>query len=403
MKKLSVIVLCLLVFLASAIAQNAFSIIPKDGPLYKESIADPYGFISKLHLQYAVDSNLRPTKIRSSVLVFDKLGNYVDTQYIDIPYEYGDETGYNTYTHMRTALSVGLARYRIEKTDSLPSFDFELELGGSLNTLFHVFYSSASLGFDGSWMICPTVRIADRFTIRAGLHHFSGHYGDEILDKYYDNNMIDFSPDSTTGLSGKINGAFDGKSDEYDYYLGRLMEYVRDNSFITGFAYDSPFGLRAYGEFEMPFHRVWLRPFADTPVGYKTIPGKELMDSVGDGEDFSQEQIAAERAAKTGTGYHAFRAHFGVEYFYSLSETKTAFVSADVQLHQDGQTKHTIGQYKPSNPWEYELTIDVGLKLGEVVPGKNMTIDLEWHDGRTSTTDFYYQRCKTVSLGFSIM
>ncbi|MBQ0071387.1 MAG: hypothetical protein KBS81_05975 [Spirochaetales bacterium] len=74
-----------------------------------------------------------------------------------------------------------------------------------------------------------------------------------------------------------------------------------------------------------------------------------------------------------------------------------------MQLHQDGQTKHTIGQYRLINPWEYELTLDVGVKLGEVVPGKNMAVEQEWHDGRTSTTDFYYQRCKTISPGFSIL
>jgi hypothetical protein len=47
------------------------------------------------------------------------------------------------------------------------------------------FGKNYSLDYDGTFLVGGTLRFADLVTFRAGLHHFSGHYGDEILDQYY--------------------------------------------------------------------------------------------------------------------------------------------------------------------------------------------------------------------------
>lgn len=399
MKKTLIFVFLLLALGSVVFASSlTFSMVPKDGTLYKEPIADPYAFVSRLSLQKALDTSLRPTHIRSAVKVF-KDGNHVKTEYIDLPYQeevVNEPDKYSTYLHMRMGLSASILRLRYEG-EAVRSLDLELTLSGALNTIFNIYSNSNALEFDGTWFIGPSLRVNDWLTFKAGIHHFSGHYGDETLDRFYDTNQVDFSD------NGKINADFASKDPEYDYYLNNLVEYVRDNYWIIGTSVDLPYGFRVYGEFEWPKADVWLRPFTSTPTGHKSGDGSELIQYIGGAsEGFTDAQVANEIAIKNQGHYNALRCHAGLEFYYNIPKFGALFASADIQFHQDGQTKHMPGQYSPDNPWEKEYTIALGVELGQFVPGKNVRIELIYHDGRVSGTDFFYQRTKTVSIGASI-
>lgn len=214
------------------------------------------------------------------------------------------------------------------------------------------------------------------------------------------------------------NGSlFDYHSAEagHEYYLIDPVEYVRDNSLVLGASTAVPvgslFSVRMYAEAELPKNPSWLRPFVHVPADYENPVNESsrptLIDRIGgtsiDGEQFPQHQLDEEQELKrTANGsYKAWRIHSGVEVRLNL-DFGALFLAGDVQFHQDGQTKHMPGQYSPSNPWEKEFTIDTGMDLGRFVPGKNVRIELAYHNGRVNGTDFFCQRIKVISLGMSI-
>lgn len=387
-----------------AFAEFAFDVIPSDGALYKEPLADPYAFVSRIHIQKALESDLRPTHIRSAVTVYNGT-TQLPTQYINLPYDQGviaNPGEYSTYLHMRMGVSASLLRFRFEG-EKIPSIDAEISIAGALNTIFNIFSNSNALEFDGTWFVGANTQVADKYLLRFGMHHFSGHYGDETLDLFYNNNLIDFNEFSPNGESGKINSDFAGKNPSYDYYLHNLVEYVRDNYWIIGASADLPYGFRVYGEFEWPWAGVWLRPFSSNPIGHETQDGLPLIDYVGmSSEGFTEEQVTLEKQLKTGHGYNALRAHTGIEFRYSFKNVGTVFASFDIQFHQDGQTKHMPNSYSPDNPWEKEYSFVGGLELGDLVPGKNVRIEIGYHNGRVNGVNFFYQRSKVVSVGLSI-
>ncbi len=398
MKKITLLLLSLIICISFCFAGDfTFELVPISGPLFKEPFADPYSFVSRIHVQRALNPEERPTKIKAAVKIVD--GTSTTTDYIMLPVDDRfdlEPDKYNTYLDMRLGVSASLARVRFD-CEKFPSIDAELTIGGALNTLFMLYNSSSSLGFDGTWMAGASVRVGDLVTIRGGMHHFSGHYGDEILNNFYERNRVDFND------SKKITADFEGKEADKEYYIHNLVEYVRDNYWIIGASVDLPFGLRFYGEFEWPFKNVWLRPFSSTPTGHNTQSGDSLIEYVGGtSEGFTKEQIQKEIELKTGTGYNALRAHIGSEFFFDISKVVSAFISMDVQFHQDGQTKHMPNAYSPNNPWDWEFTVSGGVELGEVLNGKHIRIELGYHNGRVSTTDWFYQRCEVAYIGLAI-
>lgn len=85
---------------------------------------------------------------------------------------------------MKLGTSLGICRLRFEDVPFFKTLDAELNAAGYINTIFNLFGKNDVLDFDGSFQFGATARFNDMFSIRAGIHHFSGHYGDEMLEKY---------------------------------------------------------------------------------------------------------------------------------------------------------------------------------------------------------------------------
>lgn len=400
MKKLLTIALVLAVCFSTFAAFN----LTKDGsltlqlysldPLYEESVSDPYSYASRLGYDICLDPSLRPTQILCNVK--DPSGNS-SYELLTIATEHGyDEDSSKTYITMKPALALSLLRFEYNTAKDL-KLQFEVNVDGYINTIFNAWGRNHTLDFDGSYFVGGTFKALDKYALRFGIHHFSGHYGDEVLEQMYATNGIQFTKE---GKDGKITAG------EYkDYTFVGPVEYVRNDSWFVSASADLPLGFRVYAGLEAPKKSTCLRPFAHCPGNYK-VWGYDLIDRIGgnadDAEHIGDEQIAKEQEIKKADpSYKALRAQFGVEWNWEFDDFGV-FVSADLQLHQDGKTGHQINGYSKDNKWDKEISVAAGVDLLSAIPGKTLSIGALYHQGRLSATQWFYQQSKTVSAVVTI-
>lgn len=417
MRKLLLILMISLSFCLPAAAGSLFSFrVLADSPLYKESAADPYAFKSDLAVQFALGNAGKPQAIRGVVLEHDPSGATADSSaYRDMYYMDDTVDSKNSlYFHMRGGTAIGLLRTTFAGYKWIPKIEFEVNLNGYVSSLMNGFGQNEALDFDGSFLIGASFRFADIVTVRGGLHHFSGHYGDEILEEYYSYNGINFNRTYNSGALIEKYGELYGGTEGHEYYLVQPVEYVRDNSWIVAVQADMPFGLMVYGECEIPMNPSWLRPLAHCPADYDNpvsgdVGSPTLITRIGGdsngGEHVPQDQLSEqEDLMRTADGaYRALRIHFGAEYRLDLGFAD-AFAALDVQLHQDGQTLHGLGTYSRKNPWEFELTVGCGLEFESPIAGRLLRVEAYYHTGRVpGAVQWFYQRMDCVSVGLSMI
>ncbi len=416
-----VVLLVFVLVVAPVFADSLFSFhVLADGPLYKESAADPYAFNSHLTVIRATDQEKKPRTIRGVVVEYDTGSDSYQAFYKDM--YYNDEAlkvNKNMYLHMKGGTSLGFFRTSFEGYKWVPQIDFEVNLAGYINTIFNLFSKNEALAFDGSYFFGGSLRFADAVTVRVGMHHFSGHYGDEVLQDYYIYNGVDYSTKAYTGTdyydeAGALIANYHslyGGNESNQYYLIKPVEYVRDNSWLISLQADVLKGLRVYAETEIPMNPSWLRPVVHCPADYQNPISEEdrstLIQRIGGdadgGEYLSPEQLQAQEELMRGSdeSYRALRIHFGAEYRYEFSFC-TAFAAFDFQLHQDGQTKHQIGAYSKDNPWETELTIGGGVEFPALSSDAHaIRVEAFYHTGRVPSVQWFYQRMDYISVGFS--
>lgn len=398
-------------------AESLFSFrVLADRPLYREPAADPYSFKSDLALRIALNDTDKPHVIRGVVLEHDPSGVQEDrTEYRDMFYLDGALKSKNKlYFHMKGGTALGFFRTTFAGYEWIPKIDFEVNLAGYISTLMNGFERNLALDYDGSFLLGGSLRFADVVTVRAGLHHFSGHYGDEVIDHYYSYNGVNFNRTYRSGSLIEKYGELYGGTDGHEYYLVEPVEYVRDNSWIVALQADIPFGLMVYGEMEIPMNPSWIRPLAHCPADYRNpVSGDEqrptLITRIGGDEEGDEhvpdDQIEEqENLMRTADGkYHAFRIHFGAEYRLNLGFAK-AFAAVDIQFHQDGQTLHNVGTYRSSNPWDFELTVGGGLEFASApLAWHEIRVEAYYHTGRVfGAVQWFYQKMDCVSVGISI-
>ncbi len=381
-------------------------------PLYPEGIANPYAMTSSFGVQRALNNDQRQNTVYA--IITEHQSDSQKTFYDFLPYsEEAQKPEHKESFLMKGGISLGLARVSVESTKFTPSLDFELNLGGYVSTVMNLFSKNDSLSYDGVYFLGASARIAHRVSLRFGLHHFSGHYGDELLEKLYTYHEVDFSHKVDFNNEAELTTYNSDPASTYTYTLNGLVEYVRDNSYLASVSVDLPYQLRLYGGVEMPMNPSWLRPFVHVPADYKNPVESDtshptLIDRIGggaaDGEGFPQKQLDEEEELKrrANGSYKALRVFSGFEWRYPLSFANL-FLAGDLQFHQDGQTLHKVGGYDPANPWEMELTIGGGIEfLNEHQNRPAFRIHAFYHDGRAPSIQFFYQRMKRVTIALSI-
>ncbi len=405
MKKAIVIVVVALLAISSIFAGGgslfSFEVMPEE-PLYKESISDPYAFLSSVHLMLIPKAEDNEFKINALVQDTDTSEIFYDDFYYRDP----RTASQNLYINMKLSGSASLFRIRFNGVNRVPSIDLDLNLAGYLNTVFWLYGANDTLAFDGSFLVAGSVRIADIFTIRAGIHHFSGHYGDETLLDFYSYNKIDFNK---SGLIGNYTGS--KAVADHSYRFLSATEYVRDNSWLIGIQGDLPYGFRIYGECEIPQKNAWIRPFIHVPADYiNPATGKAEDESSihrsGPREGATGEVLDKEESQKRGSNYMALRIHGGIEYKLKFSWANV-IVSADIQAHQDGQNRNSSGRhdilaYNSDNKWEFEYTVGAALELKQKIGGSVVRIEALYHVGRMPSTQWFYKTGSFIYFGFGL-
>ncbi len=393
-------------------AESLFSFDPLPAaPLYTEATADPYSFSTYVRILSALDNNQRPNKVKSVVIEHDRAdttGANDRAFYTLLPYSESALLQDNkNYINMKTAVSLGLFRVRFNGKDGIPALDFEVNLAGYINTVFNLFGGTDTLDFDGSYFLGSSLRIADTVTFRFGLHHFSGHYGDEMIADYYKYNEVDNSSIYNSSALFNYAKTHSDANETKEYYLSGPVEYVRDNSWLLAISANLPYGFRIYTEAELPQNPSWLRPFVHVPADYKNKSkngSESLIEQIGNSESVPEAQLEEEENLKrTSDGsYKAWRIHTGLEWRINVG-FGAIFAAADVQFHQDGQTLHEIGSYNKNNPWEVEITVGGGLELGNILDGKKtVRIEAYYHNGRVPAPQWFYQRMSCIMVGVGI-
>jgi len=331
-------------------------------PLYREALADPYAMSSSMSMITMQDEASIPTYI----LVADE-GEYQKKYFRDA------DANKNSYLRMKTAVNLSLMRVSFMHLGFLPSVQVELSLQGGMATVFNNFGASDTPGFDGMYFVGANARIGKVLALRFGLHHFSGHYGDEILDRLW-----------------AYNPGLDPNS------INRMVEYTRDNSWLGGVSIEPTSWFRLYFEAELPQKGAWIRPAIHVPES-TVNPDDETQNQ--------RDHIADQEGIDAGTvseSYKAWRLQGGMEFRLPIPTLGSLFVAADVQFHQDGQTKHQIGAYSEDNPWENEYTVGGGLELNQQFLGRNIRLEAYYHSGRFPLLNFFYQRSNYVTIGIGI-
>jgi hypothetical protein len=352
-------------------------LVPSD-ELYPEAIFDMYSPQTDFSLMDLASGQANPSSIRTSSLN-TSTGKQ---EYVDLPYSDGFADDDDSYLRMKTGANISLLRLGFLDQ----RMEIEASIQGALDTIFAVFGGSTNLGFDGTYFAGANMRLFNTVSLRFGIHHFSGHYGDEVLDDFYNHNF----PDGDTSFTRK----------DTVYQFNNLVEYVRDNSFLAGISIQTPWLVRLYCELELPKSPSWIRPVADIPADYSTFRNDEqsLIEAIGGDENFTASQLEADEASKRSGLYRAMRIQTGAEVLIPVKYVGTVFAGINVQLHQDGQTLHEVGGYSPDNPWEVEVTVGGGLDIA----GSGVRVEAYYHDGRMPLLNWYYDRVKFISVGLSI-
>ncbi len=236
------------------------------------------------------------------------------------------------------------------------------------NTAFHKNGGMDNLGFDGVYFYGFVLDFGSRMQIRFGKHHFSGHYGDEMLYDYI------------------------GKTDSNGEPLLQedLLEYTRHDSYLLGISINPLPGMRLYGEFELPEEGAWVRPFFHRPDAYYEHGGPGWWID------------AWRKDHPYGEDYKAWRIQTGAEIRTSTLLTGNVFAACDIQLHQDGMSGQWGEGYSADNAWEWEYTLAVGKEFSTAASGLTPRVSLLYHVGRFPLLNYFYHREAYSALVFSL-
>jgi hypothetical protein len=349
----------ILVLPLASVAALSFTWAPLT-PLFREGLADPFSDSTAFKYLKVLNDDGVP----DSILVADSTTNEYKK------YKH-DTRALDEYWQMKSAVNIGLLRL------STTYLEIEGYLAGGLNTVFQRKGGIDCLGVDGMYGAGISLRIAHTVVLSAGFHHFSGHWGDEIIA-----NAMEINPTLDFYSSTKNE---------------HLVEYTRGNSWMARISIEPTDLHRLYFIAELPMEKAWIRPGIHVP-SYVLKPGSDDVD---------QFQNMTGQEGLTGlTGYDAaykaWRLQGGFEIRKPVSTVGLLFFAAEVQAHQDGKTLHQVGGYDARNPWEFEYTIGAGFEFNQGFMDRKFRLEVNYHDGRFPLLNYFFQRSKYITLGLAI-
>ncbi len=325
-----------------------------DSPLYKGYLADLYAPSSKFHLLFAQTSESVPT---SALIVKD--GEYREVPFTNQPQ--------SSFFSLKAGADVGLLRLKAD------FFQIEGYISGGLHTVMELRGDSDSLGYDGFYSFGVNIKLWEILTLKGGLHHFSGHWGDEMLFTL-----------------AAVNPTLDLSETTF-------LEYTRDNSWLLALSVEPLEMLRLYTAIEIPMVNAFVRPGAHTPFR-NHYPGEPEINfhsyiTAGEGVTTTINYPAA---------YRALRIQVGSEVKIPLFSVGSLFLAGDFQFHQDGQTLHQINSYASENSWEYTFSVGGGVEFASNQLGLKPRMEIYYHHGRFPLLNYFTQRGHYLTFGIAL-
>ncbi len=395
MKKLIVLIIVLTSVLSLFAGDWSFETLNSQS-LFKESAFDQYAFLSQLGVIYfpKKDSDV---KLRLSMA---EKTSPEDIVYIDV--SANEDHKSNMFIQAKLAEELGLAHFTFDN-GKFPKIDGQIILKAYWNSLLNMDGSNQICGTDGSYLIGTEFKIADKLSLSVGLHHLSGHFGDEYLSDAMESNL--FSQTSEKKANGEVEVKktyIDKDGKEYVYYAP--TEFVRDNEWLIGAAYDLPLGFRPYVKMAIPRKNAWIRPYIHTPSGNKydierIAWGESLPDHA---ENEGSLAAKVEKDLKEGIPYRALRLNAGFDWNMKFSSLFGVSAGFDVELNQDYMSKHMPNSFAKDNLWEFEYSAGASFELYNAINSKTMSINFIYHDGRLPLLNFYYIHTNTLYVGIGI-
>lgn len=354
MKKLLLSAL-LILLAASLFADFTFELVPSK-PLYPSSLVDPVSSLTGVH--FLMETKSEET---NNIFLYNKSEKEYET------YDYLDwNDSFKKNMHLSAGGNFALFRCSWD--------DIQVEFLGQagLNSIFSLGGDKDMLGMDGTYFAGFDANLFNMFAVKAGIKHYSGHWGDEILIKAGKKMMDD-------GLDTR----------DYNYY-----EFVRDNQWKLGVAFTGLENLNVSLSLEAPLPNSNVRPFLDTPDSLKDVNGNSYYEENPD---------QAAKRGELGPFYHAFIAKLEAQYTLPINNELDAVFGGNIKMHQEGITNYTIDK-TDDNPlkWDVEYTLIASLIMKNVVSDHGVSLDFIFHDGRFPLLNYNFKHSQYFSIGLSL-
>lgn len=301
-----------------------------------------------IHKPYLADPTKPGMSIEALLLTGDGPSTVMYQNGNDIHFmEFKSEPS-RSFLRIKYGAALGLARCTVSFEHWLSPIKIDFSMQGYLNLIFDDSLNDM-YGLDGIYFIGGTLSIADKVTMRAGIHHYCSHYGDLIL------NSLAPSPERT--------------------------KYLRMNPAVAGIAVKPFDWLKVYGEMKWAHKGMYrIRPDIYSP-SFLNGMNPSYPDS-----------------------YKAMIINAGLELEYKLFPRlgKTA-VGYDIHLYQEGKIILTDNDsdgvyqyhYDEAAPWEMEHTVMVAQDLAEW-----FTVEAAYHIGRFPLNGLIHCRTPYFSINF---
>lgn len=274
-----------------------------------------------------------------------------------------DEMPWMGMIHLGETLSLFRNNFEFDHWLSPISFDFAFQ--GSM-ILGMEGGMADMIGYDGVFFYGGSMRIADKVSMRLGLHHYCTHFGD-----------------GTIKLLGLEKGHYSGQ-------FQTNKKYIRMEAMAVGLSVEPIDGIRLYAE-------------------YNFLP-KALL------EYFDQEILAPKwkeqnyHCQNKPDSYKAQIVNFGVELSYPIfkklgkttlsydchayEEGKIVYKADDLAAYPDYDSSKYKAYYDGNRPWEFEHELVLSQEVSNTI-----SIEIGYHNGRFPLNSFYFHRCNYGYVG----
>src|SRR5574344_834435 len=369
MKKILVCSFLFLAVVSLTFSQDVFTFtLAPIHPVYQESKA--YTFSNNVRFSYLKSPGEEEYAVNA--LLATKKNQEGEVEYASLPFKAADP--HNTsFWYMKSASDIALLRLEWKDYVTVEGY-----IHGGINTLFGAYGGVDTLGFDGQYGGGLDLGLFDTVFLRFGVHHFSGHWGDEVLYDFYE-----------TYKKGE------------DYLS--LTEYTRNNSWYMGMRIQ-PFSFISVGlEAELPQNKAWIRPAAHVQGNTEKPSSEESPEKANTSSHiWNQEGAEGRNNLSYPSSYKAWRIGLDIEGQYAINEKTRLYSILDIQFHQDGKINPLSALYEEDRPWETEYTLAFGLGMREKEELPEFVIEVSLHSGRVPLLNYWFKKTKYVAVGVGL-